>query len=204
MDKSFTDAIELFTQTYIDDGWITNETFADRGYSSVSDFSDKYINGSYIETADTVTPTSTMFPTTIKLGFLTGDIHQLAQAVAFNSTVFGGQSLFQKYGLNVTKAIEGGYANGGAVMDAMGLGEIDIGYAGAPPAILRHINNNVDAVVVAQANMEGSGVVVHVDSDVESLDDLVGRVVATPSVTSIQHLLLKIALNARDIELVKG
>lgn len=204
MSEDFSDALEMFAQTYLDDGWITNETFATRGYSSVSDFSSKYVNRSYIDAADTVTPSTTMFPTTIKLGFLTNDIHQLAQAVALNSTVFGGQSLFQKYGLNVIKAVSAGYANGGALMDAMGLGAIDIGYAGAPPAILRHINNNVNAVIVAQANMEGSGVVVSVDSDVHSLDDLAGRVVATPSVTSIQHLLLKVALDKRDIDLVKG
>lgn len=204
MNESFSVGIELFTQTYIDDGWITNQTLASRGYSNVSDFADKYVDTSYIEAAPSVAPSSTMFPTTIRLGFLTGDIHQLAQAVAFNATVFGGQNLFQKYGLNVTKAVEGGYANGGALMDAMGLGEVDVGYAGAPPAILRHINNDVDAVIVAQANMEGSGIVVSAGSDIHTLEDLVGRVVATPGVTSIQHLLLKMALNERGIELVKG
>jgi len=204
MNASFKTALEQFTNTYINDGWITNDTFHNRGYTNPTDFVDKYVNGSYIEAAGTVTPSATMFPTTIKLGFLTQDIHQLAQAVALNTLYFGGQSYFQKYGLNVTKALANGYGAGGDVMTAMGLGQVDIGYLGAPPAILKHINNNVDAVIVAQANMEGSGIVVAVSSDIHSIEDLAGRVIATPSVTSIQHLLLKTELNRLGLELVKG
>ena len=204
MNASFKSALEQFTTTYINDGWITNDTFHNRGYTSPTDFVNKYVNGSFVDAAGTVAPSATMFPTVIRLGFLTQDIHQLAQAVALNATSFGGQSLFQKYGLNVTKALANGYGAGGDVMTAMGLGQVDIGYLGAPPAILKHINNNVDAVIVAQANMEGSGIVVSVHSNINTIEDLAGRIIATPSVTSIQHLLLKMELNRLGIELVKG
>jgi ABC-type nitrate/sulfonate/bicarbonate transport system substrate-binding protein len=43
---------------------------------------------------------------------------------------------------------------------------------------------------------------VKVGSDVHELADLVNRTVATPGETSIQHLLLKIALERKGIELV--
>jgi len=204
MNASFKSALEQFATTYINDGWITNDTFHNRGYTTPADFVSGYVNGSFVDAAGTVAPSATMFPTAIKLGFLTQDIHQLAQAVALNATSFGGQSMFQKYGLNVTKALANGYGAGGDVMTAMGLGQVDIGYLGAPPAILKHINNNIDAVIVAQANMEGSGIVVSVNSNIHTIEDLAGRVIATPSVTSIQHLLLKMELSRLGIELVKG
>jgi len=46
--------------------------------------------------------------------------------------------------------------------------------------------------------------IVSVDSDVHDLNDLVGETVSTPGEVSIQHLLLKIALNREGIAFVKG
>ena len=205
MNASFRDSLEQFTQMYMDDALITNESLNSRGYDSVADFIDSYVNGTYIDDAGTVGLFATILnPTPIRLGYLVGDLHQMAQVVARNTSAFGGISMFEDYGLDVTPALEGGYAAGGDEMTAFGLGEVDVGYLGAPPAIINHINKNVDTVIVAQANSEGSAIVVSASSDVQSLDDLVGRTVATPSVSSIQHLLLKVALERRGIELVKG
>lgn len=204
MNASFKSALEDFTNMYINDGWITNETFHNRGYSDVPQFVDEYVNESYVEAAGTVDPSPTMFDVPIRLAYLKGDLHQMAQAVARNATAFGGQSIFEEYGLDVSPSLESGYAAGGDVMNAIGLDEADFGYLGAPPSILKHINNNVETVIVAQANSEGSAIVVGVNSDIHSLEDLIGRTIATPSVTSIQHLLLKVALERLDIELVKA
>jgi NitT/TauT family transport system substrate-binding protein len=82
--------------------------------------------------------------------------------------------------------------------------EVDIGYLGAPPAILKRLNEGTGTTIVAQANMEGSALVVSEDSDVNSLHDLVGKTVATPGESSIQHLLLKIALSREGISFLKG
>jgi len=203
MNASFKSALEEFTNMYINDGWITNETFHNRGYTDVPQFVDEYVNESYVEAAGTVDPRPP-YDVPIRLAFLKDDLHQMAQAVAMNATAFGSQSMFANYGLNVTLSLKSGYGAGGDVMTAIGLNEADFGYLGAPPSILKHINNNVETVIVAQANSEGSAIVVGANSDIHSLEDLIGRTIATPSVTSIQHLLLKVALERLDIELVKA
>ncbi len=89
-------------------------------------------------------------------------------------------------------------------MDGFNLGDVDIGYLGAPPAIQKRANLDIPVRIIAQANTEGSGIVVHADSDLHTLEDLVGRTVATPGETSIQHLLLKVALSRLDIPFVKA
>lgn len=205
MNESFEHALEQFTQMYIDDGWITAGTFQSRGYSDVTEFIDDYVDGSYLEQAMDVAPSTTLLnpDDPVRLGYLNADLHQLAQSVARNRTVLGGsESIFEKYGVNVEPLQP--FANGGFVMDAFVAGEVDVGYLGAPPAILKRINLNADTVIIAQANSEGSGLVVSVDSDIQSLADLVGRTVATPGETSIQHLLLRVALEREGIKLVKG
>ena len=78
---------------------------------------------------------------------------------------------------------------------------MDIGYLGAPPAIINHLNAGVKTMIVAQANSEGSGLVVKAGSGINSLVDLVNKTVATPGESSIQFLLLKIALEKEGLEL---
>jgi len=207
MDDDFLAALKQFTDMYVESGIITNETIADLGYADVDEFIEDYVDESFLATAQTIEPVDAILnpddQDAIRLGYLSGDLHQLAQFVALNKTVGGGEkSLFEAYGLNVDPMPP--YMNGGFVMDAFSLGAIDIGYLGAPPAIQKHANLNVPVRVVAQANSEGSGIVVHVDSDIRTLQDLVGRVVATPGETSIQHLLLKIALNREGIPFLKA
>ncbi len=207
MDDDFVSALKQFTDMYVETNVITNETLADLGFASVSDFIEDYVDDSFLTASESVEPSDTILNPedgdAIRLGYLSGDLHQIAQFVALNKTVGGGEkSLFETYGLNVDP--QPPYANGGAVMDAFSLGVIDFGYLGAPPAIQKHANLGVDVRIIAQANSEGSGIVVHVDSDIYSLEDLVGRTVATPGETTIQHLLLKIALSREGIPFVKA
>jgi len=206
MNTSFKGALSEFTEMYLDQGFITNATFEGAGYATPDEFVDDYVNGSFVEDIGTVTPSATILnPTTpIRLGYLTADLHQIAQAIARNETAFGGQSIFEKYGLNVVPAAPQGYGNGGIEMTAFIEGAVDIGYLGAPPAILNKINKGADTVIIAQANSEGSGIVVGADSHLDSLEDLRGHMVATPGETSIQHLLLKVALSRLNITLAKA
>lgn len=77
-------------------------------------------------------------------------------------------------------------------MDAFAAGEIDIGFLGAPPAILKSLNVGTDIIIVSKVNSEGSSIVVK--DGINSFTDLKGKTVATPGVSSIQHLLfLKVA-----------
>jgi len=207
MGDDFLSALKQFTDMYIESDIITNDTLSGLGYADASEFIDDYVDESFLVTADPIEPSPTIMnpadEDAIRLGYLSGDLHQLAQFVAQNNTVGGGEKdLFETYGLNVDPLSP--YANGGAVMDAFNLGDVDIGYLGAPPAIQKHANLGTPVRIVAQANSEGSGIVVHVDSDIHTLEDLMGRTVATPGETSIQHLLLRIALEREGIPFVKA
>jgi NitT/TauT family transport system substrate-binding protein len=206
MNSSFVSALETFTNMYMEINAITNETLASRGYSNASEFVNDYVNETYLEDAADITPEATILnpDDPILLGYLGGDLHQIAQVVARNESYFGGQSLFEKYGLNVETLPA--FLNGGAVMDAFIAPDVglDFGYLGAPPSILKRANLNAPTVIIAQANTEGTGLVVSVDSDIHELKDLIGRTVATPGETSIQHLLLKIALEREGIAFTKA
>jgi NitT/TauT family transport system substrate-binding protein len=86
-------------------------------------------------------------------------------------------------------------------MNAFAAGAVDIGYLGAPPAIVNHLNSGVGTTIIAQANSEGSGIVVAAGSGIVNLDGLVNKTIATPGPSSIQFLLLKIALQREGYEL---
>jgi len=204
MNSNFRSALEDFTNMYIETNMTTNASLTSRGYSSVSDFVSKYTNGTYLSGASAVAPSDTILNPTnpIRLGYLLGDLHQMAQFVAQNSSVLGtGKSMFVKYGLNVVDATGAPFANGGAVMNAFAAGAVDIGYLGAPPAILNHLGAGIGTTIIAQANSEGSGIVVAAGSGIVNLDGLVNKTVATPGPSSIQFLLLKIALQREGYEL---
>ena len=204
MTAEFRSALEQFTDMYIESNLTTNATLTSRGYSSVSDFIGTYVDGSYLETAASVQPSETILnpDDPIQLGFLMGDLHQLAQKVASDARVLGGtQSLFETYGLNVENATGAPFAAGGDEMAAFALGNVDIGYLGAPPAILSRLNAGTAVKIIAQANTEGSGIVVATGSDIRSLADLVNKTIAVPSVSSIQFLLLKTVLKAEGLDL---
>lgn len=202
-DAALLSGLETFVNMYIDTNQTTLAAVQARGYDSVKDFVDTYVNETYLEDAASVQPSSSVVYPTVRVGYLLGDLHQLAYYVAWNDRVLGGtQSIFHKYGLSVENASGAPYANGGVVMDNFAAGNVDIGYLGAPPALVKHITVGTEVVIVAQANIEGSGLVVKSGSGIEHIEDLVNKTVATPGETSIQHLLLKIALDRKGIDLV--
>ena len=103
-----------------------------------------------------------------------------------NTTLWGGKTLFQDYGVNVTSPAP--YANGGAVMNAFAAGNIDIGFFGCAPAILLSINANIKIQIVSLINSEGSAIIGR--GSIDTLSQLEGKIVATPGPASIQQLLL--------------
>jgi len=208
MGSSFDSALEQFTDMYIDLNMTTSAKLGDRGYTSVADFVDRYVNESFLEAAGGIAPSATILNpgSPIKLGYLLGDLHQMAQVVAQSSTATGtGKSFLETYGLEVEDAVGAPFASGGAEMDGFSAGTVDIGYLGAPPSILKHLNGGTGTTIIAQANIEGSGLVVAADSGINSLRDLVNKTVAVPgppAETSIQFLLLKIELERQGLEFV--
>jgi NitT/TauT family transport system substrate-binding protein len=170
-----------FTDMFID---LDQASLGD--YDSVDAFVNDFVDDSVIDEALLVQPSDEILGT-INLGFLTGDLHQFARLVAMNSTVFGDQSLYEKYGVNVVAANPAGYLNGGAVMEAFAGNAKDVGYLGAPPAIFKKLGVGTDIKVIALANSEGSAIIAR--AGINSFSDFIGKIVATPGPSSIQHLL---------------
>ncbi len=204
MDGNYFDGITNFTDTFINTGVIPSDKLALGGYSSIADFVDKYDDQAYLNALSTVQPSATILnPTSpVKLGFLKADIHELAQFVAQNKTVGGGESMFEKYGVAVTNAsTTGGFSNGPEEMSKFAAGAVDIGYLGCAPAIQSHLNAQTHTVIVAQANTEGSAIIVKVGSGIHSIGGLQNKTIAVPSTGAIQFVLLKKAITDAGLEL---
>ena len=207
MGASFDSALETFTDMYIELNMTKSSDLTARGYASVEDFVDRYVNESYLEAAVSIAPSAIINAgSPIRLGYLLRDLHQMAQVVAQNTAVLGtGKSLFQTYGLEVKDAIGAPFTNGGAEMDGFAAAKVDIGYLGAPPSIVKHMNAGTGTTIIAQANVEGSGLVVAANSGIHDLHDLVNKTVAVPgppAEQSIQFLLLKIQLEREGLDFV--
>ncbi len=122
-------------------------------------------------------------PPSVRLGYLLGDIHQLAVPVAVENRYF------TQDGLNVS--LVGPFTAGPALMNAFAAGELDVGYVGTPPA-LTHSAKGVDIQILASVNTEGSALIVR--EGIHGIQDLRGRNVAIPMVGSIQDVLLRMIL----------
>jgi len=125
---------------------------------------------------------------TVRVGWLTGDLHHLPYFVARDRDIGHGRSFFEEYGLNVTDSSPVGYPNGPAEMDAIAAGDVDVGFVGLSPAITKHLNAEVNTIVVAQVNSIGSALVVRYP--VTSLHDLRTKTIATPGPGTVQYFLL--------------
>ena len=127
---------------------------------------------------------------TVKIGYLPSD-HDAALFVA------DAQGLYKDKGIN-TELVQ--FNNGGDLMTAMASGDVDVGYVGISP-VLSSAAAGVPVKVISAAQIEGSGILVTDDSDIESAQDLAGKTVATPGEASIQHVLLAAYLKANGMSL---
>lgn len=198
-DPAISDYFEMFTEKYIEANFtqlskVTAAPPDGKGYASIPAFINDYIDESFLETANSWQKQSSIIGS-VRLAYLTGDLHQFARVVAMNSSFFGGKNLFEQYGVNIVDPNPGGYANGGYVMDAFAQegGKPDMGYLGCAPTILKFLNGDINRLnvrIVALANSEGSAIVVGASSGINSFEDLENKTIASPGETSIQHLLL--------------
>ncbi|KQM11880.1 hypothetical protein AOA80_06010 [Methanomassiliicoccales archaeon RumEn M1] len=178
--------LETFTNEYLDAGLISKNRV-----QNVDEFVNSLVDLSYLERIDEVEPGAELTP--VKIGYLQGDLHQLARVVASNIELpidgnEEGRSLFMRYGINAevpSGMPGGGYSNGGAVM--VGHGNWDVAYLGSPPVILNVANQGHPVKILALANTEGSALIVAGDRTIE---DLNGLTIGQPGTSSIQYLLL--------------
>jgi NitT/TauT family transport system substrate-binding protein len=133
------------------------------------------------------------YPTTqpdVRIGYLTQDLHQLALRVAIVN------GWFAEAGLSVELL---SYQNGAYEMDGFQSGQIDMGYLGIAPALVKTINQGIGVTVLAGVNSEGSSIEVlksEFDSGrITSIADLAGKTIYEPGPSTVQNFLLRLALN---------
>lgn len=124
-------------------------------------------------------------PKTIRIGYLQGDLHQLAFFVAVD------KGFFAEEGIDFDRFV---YENGMREMESFAASEINVGYLGTAPATLRRIAANVNVTIVAGVNAEGSAIVARYGSAISDVSDLDGRIVAIPGFGTVQDVLLRLAL----------
>jgi NitT/TauT family transport system substrate-binding protein len=138
-------------------------------------------------------------PTTVRIGYLTQDLHQLALHVAIANNYFVQNSI---------KVETYEFVNGPTLMQHFLAGELDFAYVGAPPAITARANamssGNVTylPVVVGCVNLEGSALVVN-PSIIKSVDDLNGKKIGTPGSGTIQDIMLSMYMTEHNLNLTK-
>ena len=127
---------------------------------------------------------------TVKIGYLPSD-HDAALFVA------DAQGLYKEKNIS-TELVQ--FNNGGDLMTAMASGDVDVGYVGIAP-VLSSISSGVPVKVISAAQIEGSGIIVTKNSNINNAHDLAGKTVATPGEASIQHVLLSAYLKANAMSL---
>lgn len=135
---------------------------------------------------------STKASRVVRVGFLRNDMHQLAYYVARE------KGFFTEEGLDVREA--GAFNAGPEEMSAFSAGDVDVGYVGAAPCITFASQGMADVNIVAQANMEGSAIIIRPGLDAGDVAGLRGRTVAIPGVSTMQDFILRIALSKSGVD----
>lgn len=122
--------------------------------------------------------------TTVRMGYLVGDIHQIGCFVGRELELFE-----QETGARF-RYLE--YVNGPAQMNEFVAGGLDAGYVGVVPALIA-LSQGADLKIVASANLEGSALVAR--PDIENVAGLNGKRVGTPGLGTIQDAMLSMVEN---------
>lgn len=127
----------------------------------------------------------------LKVGYLQSDIHHLPFWVAME------KGFFQREGIEVE--VGGIFKAGPEEMSAFAAGALDAGYVGIAPTITAYANKTADVRVVAQANKEGSAVVVKKDAEITDAKGLRGKSIAIPGYSTVQDFLLRRTLEKESL-----
>lgn len=115
-----------------------------------------------------------------------------------SAAIFVGDAkgIFKNHGLNIQLTQ---FAAGGPIMQQVGAGSLDLGFAGVPP-VISAIDNGATVKIVAALQGEGSGIVVGNESGISKVTDLKGKKIAVPSKGSIQDIMLRKILVDNNID----
>jgi NitT/TauT family transport system substrate-binding protein len=125
----------------------------------------------------------------VRVAYLQNDLHHLALWVALD------KGFFRDEGLDVQ--IAGIFRSGPEIMTAFGAGELDVAYVGEAPATIAVARGTAHVKVLAQANTEGTALVV---SNAVSGSALQSKSLAIPGHGTVQDLLLRKALAGLEVD----
>jgi sulfonate transport system substrate-binding protein len=125
------------------------------------------------------------------MGILRTDLHQVAYYIAKE------KGFFEDEGLDVREG--GAFSAGPEEMSAFSAGDLDMGYAGTAPIVTFAGQDMADIRIVAQANMEGSAIVVRNGLEAPDVESLKGRTIAVPGYSTVQDFLLRTALEKAGV-----
>ena len=92
------------------------------------------------------------------------------------------------------------FNSGGDLMVARASGKVDIGYVGISP-VLAAVEKEVPVKIISAAQSEGSGIILSKDSNISTVSDLRGKIIATLGEASIQYVLLNYYLNKNGLSI---
>lgn len=114
----------------------------------------------------------------IRIGYLQNDLHQLSLWIAKE------KQWFDHNNVTIETRV---YKNGAYLMDGFAANEIDIGYLGIAPAIIKSTNAKIPIKILAQVNNEGSAIIS--SKNITSLEQLKGKTIAVPGFATMQYFL---------------
>lgn len=196
-EKGFDAWLEYYVDEFIDQDLITEKDLKAQGCNNSKEFVNKIVNGEYLTDAEKLSEDYAGLSTqvTMRVGQLSGDLHQLALVVAM-SPLAGedGKSMLEQMNINAISDTK--YPNGGEIMSAFIGGKLDIAYVGSPPVLMHSSKHaEIDVSIIACANTNGSAVIVKkgmFDENMsidEKIQGLKGKVIGIP-LSSIQYLML--------------
>ncbi|MCZ7381680.1 MAG: ABC transporter substrate-binding protein, partial [Candidatus Methanoperedens sp.] len=164
---------------------------ASMGYNNQDNFfssliQDKYYNEIRNKLNADPNWTPTAVNGSLRFGLIHNDIHSLGIYVAQK------EGYFEKVGLIPDKNIFFlKFRNGMAITNAFTQREVDVAVFGASPVLRYAINDNGKIHIISGVNTGGTSLVVRADSDIHSLDELNGSIIATPGFGSIQDVIMR-------------
>ncbi|MCE8422676.1 MAG: ABC transporter substrate-binding protein [Candidatus Methanoperedens sp.] len=150
-----------------------------KGFEGSPDYKPPHVNGS------------------LRFAYIDGNIHYLAIYVAQKEGYFEEIGLVPEKNLQFLK-----YRSRLAITNAFEHREIDAATLGTTPVLRYRMNSNGRIHIVSAVNSGGTSLVVKAGSDVDSIDDLNGKKIATPGFGSCQDVLMRKMFEGFEIKTV--
>ncbi len=133
----------------------------------------------------------------LRLGFIDSDIHNIGIYVAQK------EGYFERIGLVPDKNLQfSRFRNGMAITNAFNHREVDAAIFGATPVLRYAINDNGKIYIISGMNTGGTSLVVRAGSDINSVEDMSGKTIATPGFGSIQDVIMRKMFEGFEIKTV--